>query len=614
MPYLQFKGKTAIETYHHAVPHHSLEFVPELSILAEGEQPSLEGNLIIEGDNILALKALLPTHAGRIKCIYIDPPYNTGNEKWVYNDNLTQPQFKEWIGQTVGKEGEDATRHDKWCCMMYPRLQLLKELLHPEGVILVSIDDNEAPNLRLIMDEVFDYSNFIAQLVWEKGRKNDAKLFSVGHEYMVVYAKSKETLRKLGTVWREPKPGAQEIWDHYVELRRKHGDDDVAMEDDLRLWYSALPGNHPSKALARYRHVDRWGPWRDRDISWPGGGGPRYDVPHPKTLQPCRVPERGWGFATSAKMQQQIDLGLVVFREDHTEPPFRKAHLRPIPDELDEDTDAPVAEDEEGDEGNGAVGMQVMPSVIYKQSQVAVKHLRNMMGTKVFENPKDHEVLTRVIGYCTAPGDIILDSFAGSGTTGHAVLQLNHDPGSNRRFILVQLRHDTKDQQAKGQNICASITRERIRRAIAGYAYTTEKRNRVRVEGLGGSFAYARLSDKPLFGEYRDLGDALPAYEDLARYVFYTETSRQWDTSGIDRASGRIGEHAGASYYLLYEPSQQEDRGLDIDFLKRVAAEDRNTRLVVYHEKLWIHRDDLRRWESETGKALRAMQIPFHLR
>ena len=135
MPVLQFKGKTAVETYHHTVPHHRLEFDAKLSLLAKGEKPSLDGNLIIEGDNLLALKALLPTHAGRVKCIYIDPPYNTGNEGWVYNDNLTQPQFKEWIGQTVGKEGEDACRHDKWCCMMYPRLQLLKELLRDDGAI-----------------------------------------------------------------------------------------------------------------------------------------------------------------------------------------------------------------------------------------------------------------------------------------------------------------------------------------------------------------------------------------------------------------------------------------------------------------------------------------------
>ena len=184
MPFLQFKGKTAVETYHHRLPHHLLEPVPERSVLPPDAAPTLEGNLIIEGDNLLALKALLPTHTGRIKCVYIDPPYNTGNEGWVYNDNLTQPQFKEWIGQTVGKEGEDAARHDKWCCMMYPRLQLLHELLRDDGVILVSIDDNEIGNLRLLMDEIFGAENFLATFTWRR-RTSSAmadKLVSVDHE------------------------------------------------------------------------------------------------------------------------------------------------------------------------------------------------------------------------------------------------------------------------------------------------------------------------------------------------------------------------------------------------------------------------------------------------
>ncbi len=157
MPIIQFKGKTAIENYHRVVPHHTLEMDGKLSL---AKKPSLDGNLIIEGDNLIALKSLLPTHAGKIKCIYIDPPYNTGNEGWIYNDNLTQPQFKEWIGQAVGKEGEDACRHEKWCCMMYPRLQLLKELLRDDGAIFISIDDNEVHHLRMLMDEIFGRGKF----------------------------------------------------------------------------------------------------------------------------------------------------------------------------------------------------------------------------------------------------------------------------------------------------------------------------------------------------------------------------------------------------------------------------------------------------------------------
>jgi adenine-specific DNA-methyltransferase len=198
MPVLQFKGKTAVENYHHTVPHHRLEFDAKLSLLSEGEKPSLDGNLIIEGDNLLALKALLPTHAGRVKCIYIDPPYNTGNEGWVYNDNLTQPQFKEWIGRTVGKEGEDACRHDKWCCMMYLRLMLLRELLSDEGSIWISIDDNEVQNLRALLDEIFGGENFVATVIWEKvySPKSSAKYLSENHDYIVVYAKSKDRWKR----------------------------------------------------------------------------------------------------------------------------------------------------------------------------------------------------------------------------------------------------------------------------------------------------------------------------------------------------------------------------------------------------------------------------------
>jgi len=197
MPVLQFKGKTAIECYHHTVPHHTLDFDARLSVVGKGEKPALDGNLIIEGDNLIALKALLPTHAGRIKCVYIDPPYNTGNEGWVYNDNLTQPQFKEWIGQAVGKEGEDATRHDKWCCMMYPRLQLLKELLSDDGAIFISIDDNEVPNLRMMMDEIFGVENLLATFVWKNRENPDSRNksgVSIDHEYILAYGKTGATV------------------------------------------------------------------------------------------------------------------------------------------------------------------------------------------------------------------------------------------------------------------------------------------------------------------------------------------------------------------------------------------------------------------------------------
>lgn len=533
MPTLDWIGKKAVLNHHNEVPFHLLSCNPELSV---GENGS--GNLLIQGDNLLALKALLPYYAGQVKCIYIDPPYNTGNEDWAYNDNVNSPEIREWLGKVVGSEAEDLTRHDKWLCMMYPRLALLRQFLRPDGVILVSIDDFEAASLKFLLDEIFGRPNFIAQLVWEKGRKNDAKFFSVGHEYMLAYAISIETLRNQKTVWREPKPGAQEIWEEYLQLRENLGDDDRAIEAALSEWYKQLPNKHPSKALSRYKHIDSNGPWRDRDISWPGGNGPKYDVIHPRTGQPCKIPDGGWRFATPEAMQKQIALGLIEFRKDHTQPPFRKAHIHPIPEELDVE---PASNEEEIEDSNEDenVGLQVMPSVIYKQSQVAVKYLRRLMGTNIFENPKDHEVIARLIRYLTAPGDIILDSFAGSGTTGHAVLDTNVHARGNRRFILVEM--DPK--------IARDITSSRLRRVVQGYDWCDQKGIAHREDGLGGGFHFCELG-QTLFEASGQIRPEVK-FNDLAAHVFFTETGQPLPGAAEEK-SPLLGMANGTAIYLLY--------------------------------------------------------------
>ena len=405
-------------------------------------------SLFIEGDNLEALKLLQETYLGKVKMIYIDPPYNTGKD-FIYKDNFTAS--KEEYEKASGERGEDGGRlvsnpesrgrfHSDWLSMIYPRLSVAKHLLSEEGLIFISIDDAEQASLRKVCDQVLGEQNFVAQLVWEKGRKNDAKFFSVGHEYMLVYARNITFLRERGEIWREEKPGARDIWEEFLRLKGIHGDDYGAIERDLSQWYSDLPKSHPAKKWARYKRVDRYGPWRDRDISWPGGDGPRYDVIHPVTKQPCKVPERGWIYASPEEMQRQIKLGLVEFREDHTEPPFRKAHIRPIPEESNDDVnDSDEGTEEGGDDTEFAT--QVRGSYFYKQSQVAVKYLRGLMGAKVFSNPKDHEELARLIEYIT-PRDrnaLIVDFFAGSASTAEAVIRANATYGSNHRFILVQL-------------------------------------------------------------------------------------------------------------------------------------------------------------------------------
>jgi len=449
---------------------------------AEDESVNFEGtqNQFIEGDNLEVLKLLYKSYSGRVKMIYIDPPYNTGGD-FVYPDNFVDPLEtylevtgqKDTNGNLLTSNTETSGRyHSAWLSMMYPRLYLARQLLRDDGVIFISIDDHEAYNLRLLLNEIFGEENFIAELVWEKTRKNDAKLFSVGHEYMLVYARSLSFLKELKTVWREEKPGAKQIIHQYRILRAQYGNDDKAIEKALQNWYRSLPDGHPSKKLSRYKHIDKNGPWRDRDISWPGGGGPRYEVIHPVTKQACKIPERGWCYASLAAMQKQIQLGLVVFREDHTEPPIRKAHLNPIPEELDDELLSTYQSDDENENGDENIGMQVMPSVLYRQSQVAVKYLRNLMGGKIFDNPKDHEIIARLIKYCTAAsnGDIVLDYFAGSCTTAEAVLRLNREDDGNRRFIMVQLPEPTSEKSPArklGYLDIAQIGKERMRRVIA---------------------------------------------------------------------------------------------------------------------------------------------------
>ena len=556
MPVLQFKGKTAIDCYHHTVPHHTLEFDGKLSVLEKGEKPGLDGNLIIEGDNLIALKALLPTHSGRIKCIYIDPPYNTGNEGWVYNDNLTQPQFKEWIGKTVGKEGEDATRHDKWCCMMYPRLQLLKELLRDDGAIFISIDDNEVASLRMLMDEIFGENNFVATIVWQNVYtvKNSASYLSDMHDFVILYAKQKEN------------------WKRNLRPRDEDTDEDYDNPDN------DPNGSWISHAL-QSRNFYSKGTYR---IVCPGGR--IIEGPPPGTY--WRLSEDNFWKAHTDKK--------VWWGKEGNNLPRVKEYLKDVK--------------------KGVVPSTWWPYQYAGSNSGAKVQLRRIMGDlEVFVTPKPVELIRRIIELSCDKDSIIMDSFAGSGTTVHAILELNQEDGGNRKCILVQIPFETKEQEKEKLNICEKITAERVRRVIQGYAFKTPKGKKEQVQGLGGSFTYARVGN-PLFGEYRDLGTQLPAYEELAKYIFYTETSRDFDRKVMNEKTGKIGEHHGTSYYLLYTPDGQQDRRLDMEWLKALDKTEKNRNLVVYCEKLWAHRDDLAKYALETKRTVRPMIVPFNLK
>ncbi len=425
-------------------------------------------NLFIEGDNLDALKLLQETYLGKVKMIYIDPPYNTGKD-FIYDDDFSEDTSsyfqrsnqKDEAGQRMVSNTETNGRfHSDWLSLMHPRLKLARNLLRDDGVIFISIDDNEQANLKRLCDEVFGHENFVAQLIWEKGRKNDAKFFSSGHDFMLVYAHSKAYLTEKKIRWREAKPGAAAIHNEFLRLKAIHGDVVDKIQIGIREFYSALPKNHPSKKLNRYSNVDIRGVWRDDNMSWPGGGGPNYEVIHPVTNYPCKAPEGGWRYSTIGKMQEMISKGRVQFRDDHTQPPIRKTYLV-----SDENDDVDNAEEQTND-----VGIQVAGTYFYRSALQASNLMLNLFGAKIFDSPKDHEVIARWISYVLASkkNDIILDFFSGSATTAHAVMQLNAEDVGQRRFIMVQLPetcNEKSEAYKAGYKTIAEIGKERIRRA-----------------------------------------------------------------------------------------------------------------------------------------------------
>ena len=563
MPVLQFKGKSVIESYHHTVPHHRLEFDAKLSLLGKGERPSLDGNLIIEGDNLLALKSLLPTHAGRVKCVYIDPPYNTGDESWVYNDNLTQPQFKEWVNETVGKEGEDACRHDKWCCMIQPRLVLLRELLADDGVILVSIDENEVHHLRMILFEVFGEENFLEMFVWEKSYGGGAKTKHVVrlHEYVLCFAKNKP---RVGRLSLPPDPEARKYY---------------KFEDDK---------------------VESRGPYRTQPL-WTNSMDDRKNLRYPIPFEGDEVwPEKQWQWSEDRAIEAAANDELVFVRSDNAVSVYYKQYLR----------------DEDGVE-RGAKPFSVIEGVYTQHGTNELNEIFD--GSARFKFPKPSALIMHLVQTFAGPTDTILDCCAGSGTTGHAVLKLNSLDGGNRRFVLVQQKHDSKKDEADSLNICLEIARERIVRVSNGYSFSRRRgrrKKRVSVEGLGGTFTYARVGE-PLFGEYRDWGEHPPSFEELAKYVFYTETSRECDPKKFRKRTGLIGSteaNGGTSYYLLYTPDQSKSRELSLATLTGLLVKDENRNWVIYCEKVWYHSDQLTKFEREHGKRVRAMLVPYNVK
>ncbi len=474
MPTLNWIGRKAVENHHRQVPFHLLKDEPELSVGEPGA-----GNLLVEGDNLLALKALLPYYSGQVKCIYIDPPYNTGEENWIYNDNVNSTEVRNWLGKVVGGDLDDLSRHDKWLCMMYPRLMLLHQMLRDDGSIFISIDDNEITHLHNIMREIFGAGNFVANIIWQKRTSPDARIhLGPAHDFIVVYAKN---LSKLKPTLKRVSPSGE------------------------RTKAYKNPDNDPR------------GVWASVDLTGQTGHATPdqfFEITTPAGMKMKPPAGRCWALAERTFLELVAN-NRVWFGKNGKSRPRLKKFLN---------------------ENDGVTTWTWWPHVEVGHNQEATKELNEIMSqADVFDNPKPTRLIRRILQLASEKDSIILDSFAGSGTTGNAIFQLNKQDVVNRRFILVEM--DT--------NICRNVTAERLRRVCIGYT----KPDGTAVEGLGGGFRYTTLGE-PLFDERGNIRSTVP-FADLARHVYFTETGEPLPKQ-TEMPGPLIGVCRGTGIYLLF--------------------------------------------------------------
>lgn len=518
MPVLNWIGKDKVVNHDKELPFRVLKPVKNLSV---GDN---NNNLLIEGDNLEALKALMPFYYNKIKCIYIDPPYNTGNEKWVYNDKVNSPQIKAWLNKVVGAEGEDLCRHDKWLCMMYPRIKLLHDLLSDDGAIFISIDDNEVHHLMHLMDEIFLAKNFVTNIIWQKKytQSNDAKFFSNTHDYIICYAKNKiNPAFKINLLERTEEQNA----------RYKNPD------NDPRGPWKAIPlhaksGN--SRREVTFRNGVRWIP--------PAGTFNRY---------------------SDSTIQETDSDNRIYFGSNGNKTPVMKLFLSNVGD--------------------------VISKTIWLYDEVgsndeARRELKTIFPENIFDTPKPIALLKRIINLICSDSDIVLDSFAGSGTTGQAVLELNKKDGGKRKFVLVELERE----------ISKNITAKRLKKVIQGYGGAKFP------EGTGSGFEYLDLNG--VLYDYSGYVNPDAQYEDMAAYIYFTETNRYLDLSKIKNP--HIGSNGQYHYFLFLE--NKGNNILDEKALKKIDGY--NGMQIVYADKCLID-------ESKLGKlGIIFKQIPYELK
>ena len=532
MTSLHFKGRVFVENLHLAVPYHELTPVRGKGL---SKPVSLHDNLIVHGDNLAGLKALLPTYHGKVKCIYIDPPYNTGNEGWAYNDRVNSPMMKDWFGKVVDRD--DLTRHDKWCCMMLPRLKLLRELLRDDGAIFVSIDDNEVHRLRSLMDEVFGEENFLTTVIWQKvfSPKNTARHFSEDHDFVLVYARDAEQ-------W---KPNLME---------------------------------RPTGATDRYRNPDgdERGPWSSSDLTarnYYSQGTYEVTSPSGRTFRPSV----GNYFRVSPSNFKVLDDdGRIWWGKNGNAMPRLKRYLSEVK--------------------SGVVPQTLWHHADVGHTQAAKKELVSVLNFErsedVFNTVKPTTLIDRVLRIATDKDSVVLDSFAGSGTTAHAVLALNKADGGNRRFILVEC-----------EEYADTITAERVRRVIKGVPQAKDEALR---EGLGGTFSYFKLG-KPMRKESMLERGKLPSYERLAAYIFFTATGEEFDAAKMRPQRHFIGRSRNYDVFLIYTDDfeQLKDMALTMDVARKLSRSKRPK--LVFAPTKYLDREFLHQY------GITFQQLPFEI-
>lgn len=509
MPTLNWIGKDKVVNHHQDVPYKILE---KQYTFQDGKESAISTseNKIIHGDNLEALKSLLPEYESKVDCIYIDPPYNTGEENWIYNDNVNNPKLKKWLGIIVGKESEDLSRHDKWLCMMYPRLKLLNKLLSKKGTIFISIDDNELFHLKLLMDEIFGNQNFVTNFIWEKRtNRENRKVVSSRHDYILCYCKNTgnfgESIHQL--------PMSEE-------------------------------------ALARYKNPDndKGGAWKSDPATAQAGHATEsqfYELTAPNGKKHLPPSGRCWLYIESV-MNEKIKNNELWFGSHGNNVPRIKTYLNA--------------------KERGLTPETIIFAKNASTNEGAKKEIKSFFeGNASFVTPKPSKLLNHLLTFGTDKNSIILDSFAGSGTTAHAVLNLNKDDGGNRKFILVEMEDYAND-----------ITAERVKRVINGYG----KGKKV-TEGTGGDFSYYELGQS-LFDENQLLNEKVPL-EKILEYVWHSETKSPYQNHDEDFL---LGKNEDTAYYFYY--TKNAITTLDIDFLRLIKT--KADQYIIYADNCLLER------------------------